>query len=153
MKKLLGVFVMTFIYYKVIYFCSISIYLDSRKVKTILLQCCYCPVSGWQLRCSLFFTSRDCRVISHTLHELLEKERFSSILLILESSAIHWITCFQVSSYLLWFFEYCECWLLCISRVMCHTRRKQRLEKQFLRNSVFKEWGQILITRFLDNFW
>ena len=149
MRKLLGIFVMTFIYYKVIYFCSIIIYLDSRKVKTIMLQCCYCPVSGWQLLCSLFFTSRDCRVISHTLCKLLEKERFSSVLLIFESSVIRRITCFQVSGYLLCFFGYCEC----ISRVMCHTRRKQQLEKQFLPNSVFKEWGQILITRFLDNFW
>ena len=153
MRKLLGIFVMTFIYYKVIYFCSISIYLDSRKVKMITLQCCYCPVSGWQLLCSLFFTSCDCRFISHTLCKLLEKERFSYVLLIFESSAIHWITYFQISGYLLCFFGYCECWLLCISRVMCDTRRKQQLEKQFLPNSVFKEWEQILITRFLDNFW
>ena len=38
------------------------------------------------LLCSLFFTSRDCRVISHTLYKLLEKETFYSILLVRQGS-------------------------------------------------------------------
>ena len=48
---------MIFIYYKVIYFCSLNIYLDSHKGRTIILQCCYFAVAGWQccyyVACSL----------------------------------------------------------------------------------------------------
>ena len=39
---------MIFIYYKLIYFCLLNIYLDSHKVKTIMLQCCYRVVAGLQ---------------------------------------------------------------------------------------------------------
>ena len=77
---------MTFIYYKVIYFCSLNTRLDCHKVKMInarMLLLCTCRVTVLLL-CSLFFTSRDCRLIYHTLYKLLEKERFYSILLSLE---------------------------------------------------------------------
>ena len=51
MRKRLGyIYVMIFIYCKVIYFCSLNIYLDSHKVKTIMLHCCYFAVTGWQSR-------------------------------------------------------------------------------------------------------
>ena len=48
---------MIFMYYKVIYFCSLNIYLNSHKVKTKMLQCWYFAVAGWQccyyVACSL----------------------------------------------------------------------------------------------------
>ena len=45
---------------------------------TTLLPCS-CRVTVLLL-CSLFFTNRDCWVISHILYQLLEKQRFYSIL-------------------------------------------------------------------------
>ena len=39
---------MMFMYYKVIYFCSPRMYLDSYNVKTIMLQWCYSTVAGRQ---------------------------------------------------------------------------------------------------------
>ena len=42
---------MILIYYKVVYFCSPNIYLDSHKVKTIILQCCYFAVVRWHCCC------------------------------------------------------------------------------------------------------
>ena len=75
---------MIFIYYKVIYFCSLNIYLDSHKVKMIMLQCCYSAVAGWQccyyVVCSLL--SHDYWVISHSLSKLLAKRKilFYSVL-------------------------------------------------------------------------
>ena len=49
--------------------------------------------------------------------------RFLSVLA-LESFAIHWLTCFHVSGCFLCFSGCCECRLLCLSHVMCHTRRE-----------------------------
>ena len=51
---------MTFIYYKVIYFCSLNIHLNGHKVKMIsgrMLLLCTCKVTVLLLW-SLFFTSR-----------------------------------------------------------------------------------------------
>ena len=56
MKKLLEIFIYLFIY-KIIYFCSLNIYLGSHKFKAIMPQCCYFAVAGWQccyyVACSL----------------------------------------------------------------------------------------------------
>ena len=45
----------------------------------------------------------------------------------------HALTCFQVSGFFLCFFGCYECWLPCISCVMCHTRHEGQLKEQFLR--------------------
>ena len=62
-KTFRDIHVMIFMYYKAIYFCSLNIYLGSHKVKTIMLQCCYFAVAGWQcydyVACSLIVMTAE----------------------------------------------------------------------------------------------
>ena len=83
-----------------------------------------------------------------------------------------WIFCHLLGTYLVSvllaascaFFGCYECWLPCISRVMCHTRRELQLEEQFLRKYFLvctrneSDLGHtlswwLILKRWLKSFW
>ena len=63
-----------------------------------LLLLCSCRVTVLLL-CSLFCTSCDCWVISHTLYKLLEKKRFYSILFYVHCNCLFYIQVFDIMNF------------------------------------------------------